>query len=184
MVVVGLDVSLAKAGLAVAGHFKFDHVRRLENPPLSDKPTLDQRAERISKFVNRIVSEVTDFAPDLIVIEQPAYSKNTQTHDMSGVWWGVVGMLIDQDYAVAEVSPSVRPIYAVGKGSGKGTDKESVMAAVIRRYPGYDVTGNDTADALILAMMGVRHLGKPLDDPMPQTHLRAMDSVRWPESVR
>jgi crossover junction endodeoxyribonuclease RuvC len=182
-VVVGLDVSLAKAGLAVVGSHG-SATEKMENPPpklpKGVKPTLAQRADRIDRFQDEILGWVYDAAPDLTVIEQPAYSKNTQTHDMSGVWWGVVGALHRMGYAVAEVSPSVRPIYAVGKGSGKGTDKDAVLAAVVKRYPAFDVTGNDVADALILAMMGSRHLGEPLDDPMPQTHLRAIDSVRWP----
>jgi crossover junction endodeoxyribonuclease RuvC len=183
MITVGLDVSLAKAGLAAVGDLALC-TAKLENPPpklaKGTKPTLAQRADRIDRFQDEILAWVYDLAPDLVVIEQPAYSKNTQTHDMSGVWWGVVGALRRMSYPVAEVSPSVRPIYAVGKGSGKGTDKDSVMAAVVKRYLNFDVTGNDVADALILAMMGSRHLGMPLDDPMPQTHLRAIDSVRWP----
>jgi len=182
MIVAGLDVSLAKAGIAMVGDRAV--TTKLESPPLKlpkgEKPSLIERSERIVKFSNRIVNFVEDFDPNLVVIEQPAYSKNTQTHDMSGVWWRVVNDLFDLGYPIAEVSPSVRPIYAVGKGSGKGTDKDAVLAAVVKRYSDFDVTGNDVADALILAMMGSRHLGEPLDDPMPKTHTRAIDSVRWP----
>lgn len=40
-------------------------------------------------------------------------------------------------------------------------------------------TGNDEADALVLAAMAHRHLGHPIDE-LPKTHLAAMDKIRWP----
>jgi hypothetical protein len=67
--------------------------------------------------------------------------------------------------------------YATGKGM---IAKDAVLAAVVRRYVGIDVTCNDEADALILAAMGARHLGQPIEDSLPLTHLAAMDNVHWP----
>ncbi|GMA22268.1 hypothetical protein GCM10025864_44320 [Luteimicrobium album] len=55
-----------------------------------------------------------------------------------------------------------------------------MLAAVIRRHPTVDITGNDEADALILAAMGARHLGHPIDD-VPATHLAAMNGGQWPD---
>jgi crossover junction endodeoxyribonuclease RuvC len=52
---------------------------------------------------------------------------------------------------------------------------------VIRRYPDVDVDGNDVADALVLAAIGCRHLGSPLEESLPANHLAAMNKIRWPE---
>lgn len=43
------------------------------------------------------------------------------------------------------------------------------MAATIRRWPQVNVTGNDEADALILAAIGCRQSGVPIDD-IPKGH--------------
>ncbi len=48
------------------------------------------------------------------------------------------------------------------------------VAAAIRRYPAWDITGNDVGDAVVLAALGARLLGHPIDEPMPATHLRAL----------
>ena len=59
-------------------------------------------------------------------------------------------------------------------------DAEFIAAA--RRFPDVEVTNNNEADALVLAAMGARHLGRPIDD-MPKSHLTALDAVRWPEGT-
>ena len=79
------------------------------------------------------------------------------------------------------MTPTARAKYGTGKGNAA---KDAVLAAVIRRYPAVDVTGNDEADALILAAMGARHLGIPLElSPVPGPCLDALLKVRWPELV-
>ena len=116
---------------------------------------------------------------DLVVIEQPAYSQSGgSTHDRSGFWWMVVGRLLAAEVPVAEVTPGGVKKYATGSGS---SGKDAVLAAVIRRYPAVAVSGNDEADALVLAAMGARWLGAPLEASLPAVNLQAMEAVRWPE---
>jgi hypothetical protein len=98
-------------------------------------------------------------------------------HDRSGLWWLVVNGLFANDVPVVEITPNQRAKYATGKGTD---DKDKVLAAVIRRYPDVDVTGNDVADALALAAMGRRRLGRPLEESLPKPNLEVMDKVRWP----
>jgi crossover junction endodeoxyribonuclease RuvC len=78
------------------------------------------------------------------------------------------------------VSPSQLKTYALGKGSGKGTDKDWVLAAVVRRYLEVAIAGNDEADALVLAAMAADHYGHPVVT-VPETHRRALATVSWPD---
>lgn len=144
-------------------------------------PTLLQRHERFAKLSAGIIRWVVqDERPALVAIEQPAYSKTMGSmHDRSGLWWMIVQRLLFMEIPVIEISPSKRAKYATGRGI---VDKDVVMAAVVRRYPQYEITNNNEADALVLAMMAARLLGRPLDDP-PKTHLAAMDGLEVPAVV-
>ncbi|WP_344250995.1 hypothetical protein, partial [Isoptericola hypogeus] len=93
-----------------------------------------------------------------------------------GLWWLMVHRLLRNDYPVAVVAPPARAKYATGAGNAA---KDKVLAAVVRRYPNVEVTGNDEADALVLAAMGARRLGHAIDD-LPKNHLVAMEKVAWP----
>ena len=184
--VVGIDLSLTSTGLASAG----DEVKLLRiqskapktprhprtNKPLP--PTLEQRRERLGLLCAKILTFVMLEQPDLACIEQPAYSRNVGSgHDRSGLWWLVVNALFANGIPTVEIGPNQRAKYATGKGTD---DKDKVLAATIRRYPDVDVTGNDVADALLLAAMGRRRLGRPLEESLPKPNLEVMDKVRWP----
>lgn len=187
MIVVGLDLSLTSTGVATVntdcGGAVVDRIT--SEPPNTGRdakgnklpPTLIQRAARLHHMRTRIVDHARN--ADLVVIEQPAFSRTTGSmHDRSGLWWLVVHRLHVLNRVVVEVSPTGRAKYACGKALGK----DQVLAAVVRRYADVEVTGNDEADALLLAAMGARHLGSPIDD-LPKTHLAAMNAVRWPDHL-
>ncbi|MET9313812.1 hypothetical protein ABZX12_18525 [Kribbella sp. NPDC003505] len=187
MIVVGLDLSLTSTGIARINTTSLTPAtvtRITSKAPPTERgpkgkplpPTLQQRTNRLTTLRDQIVQVSND--ADLFVIETPAYSSKTgSTHDRSGLWWLVIEKLdYCGRYDVAEVTTGGRMKYATGKGNAS---KDAVLAAVVRRYADVDVTGNDEADALILAAMGARHLGAPIDD-LPKTHLAAMDAVRWP----
>jgi crossover junction endodeoxyribonuclease RuvC len=164
MKAVGLDLSLTSTGVAVA----------TPNGAITDRIT------------SKPVPNATH--ADLVIIEGPSYGSTTpHQHDRAGLWWLVVADLRNLAYQVVEVPPSTRMRYATGRGNA---NKDDVLSAVIRRYPHVDVNGNDEADALILAAMGARHLGLPLEGKvlagpiLPLTHLAAMDAVHWPNPDR
>lgn len=182
-VVIGLDLSLTSTGIA--------GVRSPGSPGTisamvtcvkskgSVAATLDDRARRLDALAAEITGQVVDVHPDLVLVEGPSYGSQTGSqHDRSGLWWIVVMGLRELGYQVVEVPPSCRMKYATGKGNAA---KDAVLAAVVRRYAGVEVTGNDEADALVLAAMGARWLGHPIEDSLPQTHLAAMAKVQWPE---
>ena len=170
--VVGLDLSLTGTGVATP-----DGVRLIESKGAKDA-TLERRATRLDNLAGQIIACCED--ADLVVIEQPAYSRTQGSqHDRSGLWWLVVGYLIGGHRGatpVAEVAPSGRAKYATGKGNAS---KDLVLAEVVRRFPGYTGSDNNTADAYTLMAMGLDHLGFPPVD-LPKTHRDALEAVRWP----
>lgn len=178
MRVVGLDLSLSSTGIALVEGSGMVHLNRVQSKPTGN--TVEDRSLRLRSLAGTI-HDLADVDPDLVLVESPTYSSKVtgSQHDRSGLWWMVVGRLTGHRIPVVEVAVSTLKTYALGKGSGKGTDKDQVLAAVVRRYLDIDVDGNDKADALVLAAMGARHLGHPVDT-LPDTHTRALKAVKWP----
>jgi crossover junction endodeoxyribonuclease RuvC len=177
--IVGLDLSLASTGVAVIDRDSIA-VGQIRTKPTGDG--LVARRERL----RRIRKELRTFliATDLVVIEGLAYaSRSPHATERAGLWWLVVDQLLAEYVPVAVVSPTARAKYATGKGNA---GKDAVLAAVVRRYPDVEVTGNDEADALVLAAMGSRSLGCPIEaggiTGLPKTHLDAMTRVVWTDT--
>jgi len=206
--VAGLDLSMTSTGIArvrvdapgALGHLKLYRIESYRaDVPKGEQPTLAERSARLASVLTRTVEVIAPLDrpeqwPDLVVVEAPSYgSTGYMQHDIAGNWWGPVRELITMGLPVAEASPSQLKIYAVGRGTtrdsakSKAVTKAEVVAAVKTRYPESarqirDLGGgSDTADAMILAAIGLRYLGFPIDGDMPRTHLRAMDEIRWPE---
>lgn len=196
MKVVGLDLSLTCTGVAVV----CDHhglrgavTDRIESKPARKVPkggtplSLAERAARIDEIADTAVEHAK--GADLVVVEGPSLGQSRQAgeHGRAGLWWLIIWRLWARNITVVEVTPAGVKRYATGKG---GASKDDVLSAVIRRYPHIDVNGNDEADALILAAMGARHLGHPLElgltsgNILPKTHRAAMDAVHWPNPDR
>lgn len=85
------------------------------------------------------------------------------------------------------VNNSYVKMFAVGKGSGVGTDKHNIILSVERRYGNLVTVEDDNqADAFILAAMACHRYGNVLPTSygkeLPQTHLRALDMItEWPD---
>lgn len=182
VVIVGLDLSLTSSGIARA-----ETDPRIDAPPIirvarvTSKPppaarvTLASRSLRLRKIAGDVFGYCV--GADLVVIEGPSYASDSgAAHDRAGVWWMVVGRLTGQGYNVVEVPPTCVKTYGTGRGNA---GKDEVLAATIRRYPAVEVSGNDEADALLLAAMGARFIGQPIEEALPQTHTRAMARVKW-----
>lgn len=183
MHVVGIDISLTSTGMCSIRDGNVS-VWTVPSRPLGT--TLDARAERLDQISKKIaagclVDDLRRWNLDLVVIEAPSLGQSRQggTHDRSGLWWLVVDCLRRMGATVVEVPPACRAKYAAGKGNAT---KDAVMLAVARRYDGLClVSGNDEADALVLAAMGARHLGRPVEvSPLPAANVAGMDGVAWP----
>lgn len=177
MKIIGIDPSLTSTGLAVIEPGKFVHTGTILGRGVGI-PRMRQTRTSVGAWLG-----AWNQATDLAVIEGPSYNSMSGQkghHERAGLWWLLVDMLVKRGVQYAVVPPACRARYATGKGNA---GKDAVLAAVVRRYADVDVTGNDQADALVLAAMGARWLGEPIETSLPKANLTAMDAVRWPEAV-
>lgn len=179
--VIGIDPSLTRTACCSIEDDGAGSFLCIVTKGALDAPWL-KRAERIGDIVEGVYEFVEERQPSMVLIEGPSYSSNDRgAWDRAGLWWSVVDRVGRAGYGFpVVVSPSQRITYALGKGGGKGTDKDSVLAATIRRYTRQNPANNDEADALLLAAMGMRHLGHPIEKSLPQANLAALSKVRWP----
>jgi Holliday junction resolvasome RuvABC endonuclease subunit len=176
--VAGIDLSLTSTGLCVVEDRAVTTHRITSKGSKAD--SVAARAARLVDLTNAIMRHIP-VDVDLIMIEGPSLGQARQAGEFlrAGLWWGLVTPLSFNGNPIAEVPPSVLKKYAVGRGNAA---KDDVLASAIRRYPHVDITSNDIADATVLAAMGARHLGEPIESSLPQLNLTAMQSVQWPEA--
>lgn len=175
---IGIDPSMTATGVAIIN----------TGPPLVvETHTVTSKGAATATLAHRwgrlatLAHEVRALAAgaDLVVIEAPAYDSRTgQQHDRSGLWWAIVSQLIGVT-DVVEVTTGGLKKYATGTGNAA---KDTVLLAVARRYPEVAITDNNQSDALILAAMGARWAGHPIDD-LPASHLTPMAHVAWPQAA-
>ena len=173
-VAVGIDLSLTDTGIATVFDDGTISTARVRSTGAEDA-TLHERWERLRRLRDDIEFRIGyDYTP--VVIEQPAYgATNGSHHDRSGLWWMVVDNLLHWNVPVTEVAPTTLKKYATGKGNAS---KDEVLAAVVKRYPAADVVNNNVADAVVLAAMGARYAGFPVDELSLQRE-EAFSKVRW-----
>jgi hypothetical protein len=168
--VAGLDVSLTSTGVATLGG-------------TTTVPTTGRRADaltarhaRLAHITREVLREVGDV--DLAVVEGPVSYQQPggSTWDRGGLWWRIVGGLLDRGVPVAVMSPTARAKYATGNG---GSRKNAVVGEVRRRYGAVCPT-DDEADALVLRAAGLDWLGQP-PAAVPAGHRAALAGVAWPD---
>lgn len=171
--VLGLDLSLTGTGIARLGAEGVEFLTTV-------RPGKCAGHERLKLIFDAIHEAQRGQNLDLVVIEGPSYgSQGGQQghHERAGLWWMVTHSLwrIRRSYAV--VSPKARAKYATGNGND---GKPAVLAAARERYGHLAALGNDNeADALVLAHMGVDHLGGYLAD-VPAVNREALRRAQWP----
>jgi crossover junction endodeoxyribonuclease RuvC len=178
-VVVGLDLSLTATGVAWIELGAPPAVRMFEiGRDGGNKDPLATRFTRLRGTAGEVIAPC--LGADLVVVEQAAFGSSTgHVTDRAGLWWLIVGRLMALGIPVVEVRIAERCTYTTGKGRA---NKDAIVATVARRYDTIPLTEltNNTADALILAAMGARALGHPIEVSLPKTHLVAMAKVDWP----
>lgn len=165
--VLGFDPSLTSFGGAAVGSGS-------EEPAVLYRwrPGTMRGHERMQWLLDRVRNAAEGC--DLAVIEGLAYgAKGSSLLDLAGLLWAVRHLLWQMDVPYALVAPSVRMKYLTGKGQA---DKDTCLLAVTKRFPGIEVDGNDTADALTLAAMGADRLGFPLAK-MPEAQRAVLTAV-------
>ncbi|MFK0279802.1 hypothetical protein ACIQVL_04910 [Streptomyces sp. NPDC090499] len=180
--VIGLDLSLTSTGVAGADW------------AFAARPGRRRSHERLDWLLAAIAVYLEDGA-DLVVVEGAAYAQGGQAghHELAGLWWLVTQYLWRQHVPYAVANPHHRTIYATGRANPaqhlprqqrSRVAKGMVRNVAVERY-GVDCEGPgryDQADAAILAAMGLDWLGYPTV-PVPDTHRRALEAVRWPDLI-
>lgn len=185
--VCGIDLSLTSTGVCRIDWREGDagprsRTYRVESGPAGR--TLADQHRRMVDVCGRVLA-AAGAGLDLAVIEGPDYGRGRQSgaHDLSGLWWMVASSLLSGGTcAVVQVPPSTLKVYVVGFGGSRNTkvSKRDILAAVERRYPSYLTGGShDVAEAIGLAAMACRRMGRPIDF-LPDRYVRAMESVKWP----
>lgn len=172
MISIGIDPSLTRTAVAIA---RADSITVRSLPTKGSKAaTLRERADRIEIITDwvRNLLDAHDTAA-VVCIEGPSYGNTSGAHhDRSGLWWSIVHAIGSAGLgSPVEVPPSTLKMYATGKGNA---GKDEVMLAMARRHDWLGVENNDEMDAAVLALIGARMLGQPIDGDLPQTHLRAL----------
>ncbi|QIG58162.1 RuvC-like resolvase [Gordonia phage Skog] len=171
---VGIDSSLQSSGVvSIDLETREVDLRRVKSKGGKDD-TWEMRHDRQLSLEERIAEA---FGPGVIVgIEAPAYASTTgSVHDRAGLWWGVYRAAIRAGADVRVVPIASRIRYATGKGAGH---KDVVLAATIKRYSELDITGNDEADAFLVAALTARSVGQPYEiEPLAQIYLKALEKV-------
>lgn len=163
--VVGIDPSLTGTGLAGAGW-----TVRLTPPKNLD-------GVRRMKWLRAATLDYLK-GTDLVVVEGVSFMSNGAYAAESAGWHWVLRLALDT-YGLAwvEVPPASVKKYAVGRGNAT---KEDVLAAAIRRLPGFTASTTDEADAGWLRAMALDGLGYP-QVVMPEAHRVALAKIAWPE---
>lgn len=177
---MGLDLSLTCSGLAlIDGPLLEDTWTETSKGKRGD--TWRQRSNRLDDLGNRIIRWVVESEPDLVVVEAPSYgSQGGSTHDRSGLWWAVVQALYELVPQVGLVAPTARAKYGTGNGRAQKKEVHDTVKQTYGHAADLAIKTNDEADAVLLAAMGARHLGQPIEPfEVPKSHLDAMDKVAW-----
>lgn len=180
MSVVGIDLSMTSTGLCAINTTGISALHTVTSKG-GRQDSLEKRRDRLWGIANEVTEWVEAFHPELVVIEAPSYgSRFGSAHDRSGLWWMVAGPL-SHYFPLAQVAPQARAKYGTGAGN---SEKKVVYAFVKDAYEGITprrIKNNDEADAILLAAMGARHMGYPVErGGIEDINLTSMVNVAWP----
>lgn len=198
MIVVGLDLSLTNAGIAVLTDGR---------PTLLTSVGHDREGKSHAHRSRRIVSQTRAVIGALMTYSGPngggrdginddidlAVIEDQLEHgpmlpsalDRSALWWGVYSSLLAKRIPIAVMNPTTLKAWTTGttRSPIKGEAKRQMLIEVKTWWPATPVRNDDIGDALALAAMGAFHLGDPMPFEIKDRHHNAMASVAWPDVV-
>lgn len=174
---LGIDSSLTSSGMARIEVNVVNPFEGAVEPPVIDVWRIESRASRdktATAMSNRITEIVNAMEPHIRAVEAVALEglsggiQGSAAQVLPWLWGRIVDTCVATATPVLIIPPALRCTYATGKGNAS---KDGVMAMAIRKWPQVDITGNDEADALVLAAILSRGRGVPVDDfPEAQTN--------------
>ncbi|WP_061000132.1 hypothetical protein [Mycolicibacterium mucogenicum] len=198
--VLGLDLSLTRAGIAVSS---LDPARQQFWPSLlthigaagSDDATWDERCERLVRQLRGVIGYVDSAiaaGADIrfAAIEGPAYGMAMMPsyYDRAGLHWSVYAALRARRIPIVIVNPMHRALFACGVKPPSGdAGKRLVLGETRIRWTGYldnpnrFIANHDQADALGLCEMGVLGQKWPVPWDIRRRHIENVAAVgTWP----
>jgi crossover junction endodeoxyribonuclease RuvC len=180
--VVGLDLSLTGAGIAVEHEgqveVSVEGAKGRDGEPVTvrHRRIIDQSA-KIATYITSISAQV-----DLVVTEGPSYSsKGGKPHDRAGLWWRTIGYFLDRGVEVVVVEPTLLKRFGAQTGNAS---KLTMIAKAIKRYPDVEIVDDNAADAAFLLEIGRRlasygRTAGSLDDlpPLAAVSQKALDDI-------
>lgn len=183
--VLGIDSSLTATGLC-----RVD-IRENDDGPVmkyrvdeiavctvsAPKPSPKDKSKRaMARRVNVLLDgiEAALEGVDLVALEELAYgAKGESAWVLPWIWGEIIRLCERHNIALVIVNVSTVKKYATGKGNA---DKDTVLLATTRRYTDVVLTNNNEADAMVIAAIGCRYLGHPIDQ-VPKINLEFMDKL-------
>jgi crossover junction endodeoxyribonuclease RuvC len=187
--VIGIDPSLRATGLARItladqpgasvrlARTVETWTRRSTGHPSDD---LDRRWRRLFAISTDVVISWS-LPCELAVIEGPSFGSNGigSGWDRAGLWWRIVGRLLDAEVPVAVVPPTTRAKWITGRGNAPKVEVQ--RAVTLAWHPYWEPTNprdDNESDALVLASMGAQWLGRL---PGFGADPSALDRAEWPD---
>lgn len=134
--IVGLDPSLTGFGVA-----KLEDGDFLSTTVITSNKTGVQRLIEIRDRIRKVV-----LWADLVCIEDFAFSRANQAHNLGGLGWIIRVMMHELDVPFMIVGTGQVKKFATGKGNAK---KPEIMLAVYKRW-GKEFIDDNEADAFVL----------------------------------
>lgn len=177
--IAGIDPSMTSTGAAIYSARSRDvDLHRITSKalPPEHKDDYTWRDDRITDIVFRVADVIPHGS--LVLMETPFIPQKMAAGALvDRLWlWGQMFHTLrhNKGCVMYPLTPQARMTYATGKGNAS---KDTVLAAMIRRYTWLDITGNDQADAAAFMAIGCRLDGDPIDGELAKIYTRALDKL-------
>jgi Holliday junction resolvasome RuvABC endonuclease subunit len=107
-------------------------------------------------LVKQLVVSGGDPERNLVLIENYAFGKTNQAHQMGELGGVIRLMLFEEGYEFFVIPPTRLKKFLTGKGVA---DKNIILKEVFKRWK-FDVDDDNVADALVLMQLGLALVGK------------------------
>lgn len=151
--VVGVDPSLTATAICRLSPDSLETPYTLVVTSLPAKGLIS-RLDRYKTIVDRLLVDM-DLAKSLVLIEGYSYGSQGRGILNLAEFGGILRMRLWLKHLAGfvEVAPTTLKKFLLGKGGGKGTDKDAIAVALYKRW-GIEMKTADERDAYVLARIG------------------------------
>jgi crossover junction endodeoxyribonuclease RuvC len=160
MRILGIDPGLTRAGIGILEGSTVSTMKALEWMVITTEPKLPQ-PERLQELATDLDQIISDYSPDLAVVETLFFATNTKTAMATAEARGVIlQRLSSRGIPIVEATPLQLKMSITGDGKA---DKKQIQS-MVRRILKLETIPEpfDAADALALALFGSYTTGSPI----------------------